>query len=102
MALSKNSEHDITSLTQVVASKPTLSITSDILKSWFIFDKRKRNNAAAKKSRESRKARFVERTKQIAKLENENAMLKDQLRAIKCEIQHLNILFEEKKHKSIL
>ncbi len=101
MALSKSSDRNITSLTKEVSSKPTISITGDILNSWFIFDKRKRNNAAAKKSRDSRKARFVERTKLIAKLENENAMLKDQLRAIKCEIQQVNTLLEQ-KHKSIL
>ncbi len=101
MALSKSSDRNITSLMKEVSSKPTLSITGDILNSWFIFDKRKRNNAAAKKSRDSRQARFVERTKLIAKLENENAMLKDQLKAIKCEIQQLNTLLEQ-KHKSIL
>lgn len=100
MALSKSSDHGFTSVMKDVSSKPTIQssllITGDILELWFIFDKRKRNNAAAKKSRDTRKARYVEKTKQIAILENENAMLKDQSKALKCEIQRLNILLEKK------
>lgn len=54
------------------------------LKYW---ERRKRNNLAAKRSREAKRAREIETAKKTAALEKENAALKNQVKKLKAAIQ---------------
>ena len=54
------------------------------LKYW---ERRKRNNLAAKRSREAKRAREIETAKKTAALEKENATLKAQVKKLKAAIQ---------------
>ena len=54
------------------------------LKYW---ERRKRNNLAAKRSREAKRAREIETAKKTSALEKENANLKSQVRKLKAAIQ---------------
>lgn len=51
------------------------------------WERRKRNNLAAKRSREAKRAREIETAKKTAALEKENANLKNQVRKLKAAIQ---------------
>lgn len=51
------------------------------------WERRKRNNLAAKRSREAKRAREIETAKKTAALEKENATLKNQVRKLKAAIQ---------------
>jgi len=61
------------------------------------FERRKRNNVAAKKSRDARKQREDEIAIRASFLEKENAILKAQLQTLKDEAQQLRILLAQKK-----
>lgn len=62
------------------------------------FERRKRNNVAAKKSRDARKQREDEIAIRASFLEKENAILKAQLQTLKDEAQQLRILLAQKKN----
>ena len=92
-------------LSQVMSKMKSTSspVTIDILDSWFnqykkvIYrEKRKRNNEASKKSRAVRKQKQKETESRMFLLEDENVTLKDQLRMVKDEVEHLRILVQEK------
>jgi len=51
------------------------------------WERRKRNNLAAKRSREAKRAREIETAKKTSALEKENANLKSQVRKLKAAIQ---------------
>lgn len=51
------------------------------------WERRKRNNLAAKRSREAKRAREIETAKRTAALEKENAALKNQVKKLKAAIQ---------------
>lgn len=51
------------------------------------WERRKRNNLAAKRSREAKRAREIETSKKTSALEKENANLKSQVRKLKAAIQ---------------
>lgn len=61
------------------------------------FERRKRNNVAAKKSRDARKQREDEIAIRASFLEKENSILKAQLQTLKDEAQQLRILLTQKK-----
>lgn len=61
------------------------------------FERRKRNNVAAKKSRDARKQREDEIAIRASFLEKENSILKAQLQTLKDEAQQLRILLAQKK-----
>ncbi len=60
-------------------------------------ERRKRNNVAAKKSRDARKQREDEIAIRASYLEKENSILKAQLLTLKDEAQQLRILLSQKK-----
>jgi hypothetical protein len=60
-------------------------------------ERRKRNNVAAKKSRDARKQREDEIAIRASYLEKENSILKAQLLTLKDEAQQLRILLAQKK-----
>ena len=61
------------------------------------MERRKRNNVAAKKSRDARKQREDEIAIRASYLEKENSILKAQLQTLKDEAQQLRILLAQKK-----
>jgi hypothetical protein len=61
------------------------------------LERRKRNNVAAKKSRDARKQREDEIAIRASYLEKENSILKAQLQTLKDEAQQLRILLAQKK-----
>ena len=65
------------------------------------FERRKRNNVAAKKSRDARKQREDEIAIRASFLEKENSILKAQLQTLKDEAQQLRILLAQKKSSSL-
>ena len=65
------------------------------------FERRKRNNVAAKKSRDARKQREDEIAIRASFLEKENSILKAQLQTLKDEAQQLRILLAQKKSTSM-
>jgi hypothetical protein len=69
----------------------------DQQKDMKYFERRKRNNVAAKKSRDARKQREDEIAIRASFLEKENAILKAQLQTLKDEAQQLRILLAQKK-----
>lgn len=66
------------------------------------FERRKRNNVAAKKSRDARKQREDEIAIRASFLEKENSILKAQLQTLKDEAQQLRILLAQKKSSSLV
>ena len=66
------------------------------------FERRKRNNVAAKKSRDARKQREDEIAIRASFLEKENSILKAQLQTLKDEAQQLRILLAQKKSSSLI
>lgn len=69
------------------AKKSRLSKNSKSSKDLKYWERRKRNNLAAKRSREAKRAREIETAKKTAALEKENATLKAQVRKLKTAIQ---------------
>jgi hypothetical protein len=65
------------------------------------FERRKRNNVAAKKSRDARKQREDEIAIRASFLEKENSILKAQLQTLKDEAQQLRILLSQKKTSTV-
>ena len=65
------------------------------------FERRKRNNVAAKKSRDARKQREDEIAIRASFLEKENSILKAQLQTLKDEAQQLRMLLSQKKSSSL-
>ena len=65
------------------------------------FERRKRNNVAAKKSRDARKQREDEIAIRASFLEKENSILKAQLQTLKDEAQQLRMLLSQKKSTSL-
>ena len=65
------------------------------------FERRKRNNVAAKKSRDARKQREDEIAIRASFLEKENSILKAQLQTLKDEAQQLRILLSQKKSNTM-
>ena len=65
------------------------------------FERRKRNNVAAKKSRDARKQREDEIAIRASFLEKENSILKAQLQTLKDEAHQLRILLAQKKTSSL-
>lgn len=63
------------------------SKTSKSGKDLKYWERRKRNNLAAKRSREAKRAREIETAKKTAALEKENAALKNQVKKLKAAIQ---------------
>ena len=80
-------------------SRPSKSI--DHQKDGKYFERRKRNNVAAKKSRDARKQREDEIAIRASFLEKENSILKAQLQTLKDEAQQLRILLAQKKSSSL-
>ncbi len=64
------------------------------------FERRKRNNVAAKKSRDARKQREDEIAIRASFLEKENSILKAQLQTLKDEAQQLRMLLSQKKNNN--
>lgn len=62
------------------------------------FERRKRNNLAAKKSRDARKAREDEIALRACFLEKENAILRAQVTTLREEAQSLRQLLLQKRH----
>ncbi|RNA26882.1 D site-binding [Brachionus plicatilis] len=79
--------------TRNTSTKPV----SDQQKDGKYFERRKRNNVAAKKSRDARKQREDEIAIRASFLEKENSILKAQLQTLKDEAQQLRILLTQKK-----
>jgi hypothetical protein len=75
---------------------------SGIGKDGKYFERRKRNNVAAKKSRDARKQREDEIAIRASFLEKENSILKAQLQTLKDEAQQLRILLAQKKSSSLV
>ena len=73
----------------------------EIGKDGKYFERRKRNNVAAKKSRDARKQREDEIAIRASFLEKENSILKAQLQTLKDEAQQLRILLAQKKSSSL-
>ena len=73
----------------------------DSQKDGKYFERRKRNNVAAKKSRDARKQREDEIAIRASFLEKENSILKAQLQTLKDEAQQLRILLAQKKSSSL-
>lgn len=73
----------------------------DIQKDGKYFERRKRNNVAAKKSRDARKQREDEIAIRASFLEKENSILKAQLQTLKDEAQQLRMLLSQKKSNSL-
>ena len=69
------------------AKKSRASKNSKSGKDVKYWERRKRNNLAAKRSREAKRAREIETAKKTAALEKENATLKTQVRKLKAAIQ---------------
>ncbi len=74
---------------------------TDHQKDGKYFERRKRNNVAAKKSRDARKQREDEIAIRASFLEKENSILKAQLQTLKDEAQQLRILLAQKKSSSL-
>lgn len=74
---------------------------NDQQKDGKYFERRKRNNVAAKKSRDARKQREDEIAIRASFLEKENSILKAQLQTLKDEAQQLRILLAQKKSSSL-
>lgn len=74
---------------------------ADQQKDGKYFERRKRNNVAAKKSRDARKQREDEIAIRASFLEKENSILKAQLQTLKDEAQQLRILLAQKKSSSL-
>ena len=75
--------------------------SSEMGKDGKYFERRKRNNVAAKKSRDARKQREDEIAIRASFLEKENSILKAQLQTLKDEAQQLRILLAQKKSSSL-
>lgn len=63
------------------------------------FERRKRNNQAAKKSRDARKAREDEIAFRATFLEKENAILRAQTQTLREEAQSLKTLLMQKRQR---
>ena len=83
------------------SSKMCLNTSMDQPKDGKYFERRKRNNVAAKKSRDARKQREDEIAIRASFLEKENSILKAQLQTLKDEAQQLRILLAQKKSSSL-
>jgi hypothetical protein len=94
---SVSSSSDSSLLSNGKRSRTTKKIVPDQSKDIKYFERRKRNNVAAKKSRDARKQREDEIAIRASFLEKENAILKAQLQTLKDEAQQLRILLAQKK-----
>lgn len=69
------------------AKKPRRTVNSKSGKDNKYWERRQRNNLAAKRSREAKRAREIETAKKTAALEKENANLKNQVKKLKAAIK---------------
>jgi hypothetical protein len=99
---SNNSTLDSNSGTTTSTKRTKKSLDSSFSKNdpkdGKYFERRKRNNVAAKKSRDARKQREDEIAIRASFLEKENSILKAQLQTLKDEAQQLRMLLSQKKN----
>ena len=82
------------------STNTSISVSMEKDKDCKYLERRKRNNVAAKKSRDARKQREDEIAIRASFLEKENSILKAQLQTLKDEAQQLRILLAQKKAAS--
>lgn len=96
-SVSSSSDSSLLGSSQSKRVRTAKKVVPDQQKDMKYFERRKRNNVAAKKSRDARKQREDEIAIRASFLEKENAILKAQLQTLKDEAQQLRILLAQKK-----